>query len=226
MTGFELKQDLLRKVGATDPTKVPASEHHEAATAVTKAFQQMWTAPGGEFFRRVTKTVNTVAGTDTYTLDADVQTVIGPVVVQGTPLREVVNRANFVKYNDRFQSSLAPSGTPCVYFIDRKRLAAEEAAQVNLKLWPNPNAALVVEVDVETEAPKYDACDLEEGSGRLLEVPHKYVELYLLPIARYEYASSSSWHNGQTQLAALKEARDEARATLGFTEPSEARRES
>lgn len=182
----EVRNDCLRKVWIEQSGIAPSYILEDITIAVNQAIQLIWLA-GPDHFRRADFTFNTVSGTASYTLDADVQEVLGPVRLDtATHLRPVDGRGDFDHYHTRFlgaDSDEVSSAQPVAYFIDRRNTNADDNQAVSMLLTPTPDDTYSISFEASKTAPTYTTADL--ATTATLQVPHGYVESLFLPIARY-----------------------------------------
>lgn len=194
MTIKQVAIDLLSKLGieTTDPTSASAGAQQDVVVAINGAQQMLQTA-GQDFFTRETITMVIAAGTSVFNVPRSVQAVLGPLRLDGAPLRALESRGELDQFARIFSGETeygAGTGTPIAYWPENIRSGT--AGDINLvRLWlaPVPDASGSLEVEVVNDAPSIAASNL--GDTTEIPVAQNYAESVFLPIARHLIMLSS-----------------------------------
>lgn len=185
------------------------------------ALQRMYTrAPVLDYFNRTTLTETITGGTNTVTLDQDIQKLLGPVRLTddpSVPLHEIRNRTEFDTWLDVAYggAARAPDGIRA-YHLLKERRAEEDSVKLTILVTPTPADDTDIDLDVATECPRYSWYNVAQGS--MLQIPHRYVETLLLPLVLKR--ASAYRHFTRVELQPqIDEAYQTALATLDLASP-------
>jgi hypothetical protein len=220
MTLKELRDDVLRKVWVEYPATAPTFVFEDVTIAINSALQLMWTAPV-DYFRRSKLSFTLNSGVSSYTVQQDLQEIIGPVTVtsSGAEIIRARDPQEFAFAAQRFLgASTTGSAVPVVYFVDSTRQVADDSVTTDILFSPAPAANTGISIVISTEAPNYTVAEVTAASTAVIPVPHQYVETVLLPLARNEVAKSH-WFWDEKNRASFKEAATMAMAALGVFDP-------
>jgi hypothetical protein len=184
----QARNDLLSKLGITDAALATALTLQDVVIALNGALQMLQTA-GQDYFVREELTLTLAAGTATYNVPANLQSVLGPVRWNNVkPLRALTSEGEFDQFARIFLGDAAygggTNGDPIAYFVRYLRVApGGDICGITIRLAPAPSApAGTLVAEVVYDAPSYVVADL--SSTAFLPVAQGYAESILLPIAR------------------------------------------
>lgn len=196
ITIAQVRSDLLSKLGIEDASTATSLQDQDVVVAINGAMQILQTA-GEDFFTRQQLTVGIAAGTALYPISQAVQTVLGPIRLNGTkPLRALTSRGQLDQYARIFAGGTAyggGSGEPSAYWVENLRSGTTgDINQINIWLAPVPIATGTLQIEVVDDAPAYTAADFSPGT-LVLPIAQNYTESIFLPIARYLVMRSSQF---------------------------------
>lgn len=227
MTGRELRDSLLRALHVENSAQVPATWHYDVASSVNAALQEIWKSPLGDSWSRMSWSFSTSAGTGSYTLNPTITNLLGDATADSYEMIEVKGEGNARQLEQRFGVSLEVGGRPRFYSLQRLNggASAADASLLRMTLLPTPVRIHTIRFDALTEPPNFSACDLDSAETTV-PMPDKHVENILLPIALWHLAGLSVKMLRADFIQRLDARYGRARAELGYSEPSAARRES
>lgn len=210
-----VRNDLLRKLGFTQPATTPTDAFDDVASAVNWAFQRMWSAPNGKFFRQKERSFNTVSGQSGYSLGADVLELISPVRASDRDLIPITHKGDVRRFAQRYLASDATKITKARgFYLDR--LAGSDPSdpiELTILLAPTPTQVEQIDYEVGTVPPYYRACDLNEDTDEF-PIPHNFIESLMLPLARW-HILQSNYTRGRASQGDLEFYRDGYQTALG-----------
>jgi len=171
-------------------------------------------------------TVNTVAGTASYSLTTNLQNVVKPVrLADGTSLVELQTRGDYDLFGQVYLGQLSPAvaqGKPMAFYLNTGRETATpdaaESVVTTMMLAPTPNDAYVVTATVIVEPTRYTVADLTANPVPVIPIAHRYVEAILMPLVRFACTKSNYFKNAGA-LPSLTSSRDAAMTLLGLADP-------
>jgi hypothetical protein len=188
--------DLLSKLGIEVYGDAPALALQDVATAMNGAMQMLQDA-GEDYFTRDTLTLSISAGTSYYRLPANIQSVIGPVLLDGSvPLRALESQGELDQFDRIYLGGTgygANAGDPMAYFprYIYNGATAGDIVGVEMLFCPVPAGTHTVQMDVVLDAPSYTVADLTATT--VIPVAQNYTESIFLPIARMLVMRSSQF---------------------------------
>jgi hypothetical protein len=220
---MEARDFLLRALYQPNAAAAPATFHQDAAYALNAAMQEIAASPLGNAWNRRVWTFATVPGVPDYTLSREIANVIGDVRCDGRQVSESRFEAEFAEIGKRYQ--VPDKGRPQYYLLNRLRsdLSQKDAITLQMKLWPVPRRPHTIDFDAALQATEVSACDLN-NPATVLPVPNEQAQSILLPIAMH-YLLLTALHVNEQVRRDTKEKVQEARAMLGYSEPSPGRRQ-
>lgn len=190
----QVRDDLLSKLGIESVADASALALQDTLVAFNGALQILQTA-GQDYFTRQTLSQTISAGTATYMIGQNVQAVLGPIRLNGSPLNALTSRGEFDQYSRIFGGATAygpGSGTPKAYFVQNLRNGTiGDINRIFIWLAPAPVTTGVLEIEVVNDAPAYTVGDL--SSSEQPPIAQNYTESILLPIARYLVTRSNQF---------------------------------
>lgn len=223
MTGVGVKEFLLRVLYQDNATTAPASFHHDAAFAINAALQEIYKSPLGEAWSRRVWTFNTVPGVTDYTISREVSNVLGDVRCDGNQVTECKHEGTFTELASRY--GITAGIRPSHYVLQRLHAGSAnvDATIMQMQLWPAPRRPHAITFDALVEPRNFTACDLTD-TNVIISVPDQQSESILIPIAADYLMLSSKMINDRIR-ESVANAAGRARALLGYSEPSPAKRE-
>jgi hypothetical protein len=214
----DVRDDLLRKLGIESAASASAGMLADVLEAMNHAQQTLWTA-GPDYFTRTQTSVTLVDGTQTYSLAATVQSVLGPVrLPSGRTLRALESRAELDNFGLLYLGQTSPevaAGTPVAYFVENLYQTGADPVLIKLHVVPKPNAGAAGTAVVEGVSDCVIFASADLTSTDPLPVAQQYVESLFLPLARQ--ALTRSTYFSATDLEKKIEADfQEAMRTLGL----------
>ena len=226
MTANDLKQRMLRILGYTTTGTAPDAAVDDVTQAVNQAYQILWfNVPINQrthYTRRIDQ-ISLTAGTNSYQLAEDVQSVLPPVrltqddrtVLPASHKSEVINYG-FVTGRTVSDTS---NNRPETYYTERVAQNQDDGTRIRLLLAPTPATAETLDVEVEISAPEFSAADFCSETPPSLRIPHDYAESLLFPVAAYLLAGRSTYFNQQEKLQTLQADYQRALASVGASDP-------
>jgi hypothetical protein len=196
ITITQVRDDLLSKLGIENAAAAPALALQDVVVAINGAMQELQRA-GQEFFTQEQITVQIGAGTAYYTINQNVQSIIGPVRLNDQiPLRGMDSRGELDQFDRIFMGGTdygAGPGQPLAYWAEcnRSNGSTGDISKIELSLAPMPSAAGTLTVEAILDAENYIVGDLDDGFD--LPVAQNYTESVFLPIARMLVTRSSQF---------------------------------
>ena len=211
----------MRRLHQESSTRAPAGFHYDVAAAINAASQEMFKSPLGEAWSRLARSFTTVPGVSDYTLDPTISNVLGDVRCDSKTVAECQFEGTFFELADRY--GIRPGSRPQYYLLGRINggESAADATVLQMSLWPTPARPHSMTFDALVEPRRFTACDLE--TEVVLPVPDQQVESIFLPIALFHLASSEKLIDERVR-SSIEAGRQNARALLGYSEPSAAKR--
>jgi len=194
----------------------------QAVNILNWAMQKVWARfREDDYFSRVTRTYAFDAGEAYVELESDVQNALGPARLDGSliPLIALSSRSQLDQYGYLFLGQAANAvaqGTPEAYYIERTNQSRPDNVLTRLYLVPVPDPGVSVLLDVSVEPRRYEWEDVQ--TDRPLQIPHRYVELILLPLCRYQAMRSRYFATPEAR-EHIKQDYAEALAELGVVDP-------
>lgn len=217
LTIGQVRNDLLSKLGIEDFTLAPALALQDCLIAINFGMQMLQTA-GQDYFTRQVITFPIFAGTALYPISQAVQAILGPIRLNGAPLKALQSRGEMDQFDRIFLGSSdfgVSAGDPFAYWIQTlNSSAAGDNTQINIYLAPVPNAGGTLELEVVDDAPSFTLTDMAAGTA-VLPVAQDYCESILLPISRKAVTRSSQFSRPDI-LQQLTEDADVAMQRLGL----------
>lgn len=191
----QARNDLLSKLGIEDAAEASALTLQDVVVAINGA-GQMLQAAGQEYFTKERITVSIYAGTSIYPINRNVQTVIGPAILdEEKPLRGLESQGQYDQFDRIFLGGedYGPGeGEPKAYWVDyTKDGDSGDICDINIWFAPKPIAPGSVTIDVVNDWVSYVVADL--SSTEELPVAQNYTESIFLPIARMLVTRSSQF---------------------------------
>lgn len=231
LTIAQTRDDLLRKLGFMDAGTAPTEALQDVAQAINWAMQTLWRA-GTNYFTKEVATVALVSGQRAYTLDQNIQSVLGQVITAGgktlgrlSSSSEVEDFAMiYLGSSTRDQTN----GAPVAYHIENRRNAGTDLHETVLFVVPPPNAAAVtshspLSFDAIRECTSYAVADLSATTA--IPVADGYAETVFLPLARLQITRSHLFSKDEL-IKSIEADAAQAMQTLGLADPdSELKRE-
>lgn len=201
----KIADDLAQVWGFPNFAAVPTFGQERIRIEINAAVQQMQ-ASGEDFFGREDVTIDLAAGTGSYELDLDIQSILDPVLLQdGTLLRKLTTYGQVIQYGAIFRESSANAvsdGKPEAYFIDSKKSGDEEdSVRSILQLLPAPSAGNITDkvvLPVIMEIEPVLLGQLSAGTATLA-VPNKHIDSIFLPLARYNLTTCFLFYKNDTR---------------------------
>lgn len=134
MTVRQIFDDLLSTLGVENPDTSPAVLRLSALSSITAALQLMQNA-GEDFYGREEIPVALEAGTGSYDLPTEVQTVLGPArISSGKRLVALTSRSMLDQFAPLCMGSLEDleQGTPIAYFVESLRGSSLDTTEVSV----------------------------------------------------------------------------------------------
>lgn len=223
MTGVGARDFLLRMLYADNSGSAPNSFHQDSAYAINAAMQEIHKSPLGSAWSRQLWAFPTVPGVGEYTLEPRISNVLGDVRCDNVHVSECQHEGSFPELASRF--GVPATGAPRFYHVQRIHGGSlrADATVLQMQLWPVPRRPHSISFDAVIEPRNFSACDLDNPET-VIPVPEQQVESILLPIAA-EYLLMSTKNVADRVRQAVPTAAARARALLGYSEPSAAKRE-
>lgn len=170
-----------------------------------------------DYFNKTTLDITITANTSTEALSQSVQTLLGPVRRTDTrmPLSACQSIDELDNFVDYYYGGSAPE-EPRAYYLNSKNQSNSDNVALTLHVTPAPSVDTALQVDASLEPPRY-TCD-DSRLGTPLQMPHKYVELLLLPLVR-KWATANSRFSRREMQKEIDEQFAIAQQTLGMIEP-------
>lgn len=218
MTIAQVRDDLLSKLGIEVAADAPVLALQDCIVAINGAMQLLRTA-GQDFFTRVITSVTLVPGTGDYLLAATVQSVLGPIRLDGRPLQALLSRGELDQYArivDGTSDFGRGDGDPNAYWIQNLDNGATsgDIDKVTVMLAPVPISVGTLAVELNNVATAYAVADFTPGT-LVLPVAQGYTESILLPLARMLVTRSSQFSRPEL-LDGLTADADTAARRLGY----------
>jgi len=207
----------------------PVFIRERVVTDINAAVQMIATAPKCEYFLREEESLNLVAGTASYDLNANVLNVYLPARLgDGAPLTELGSRGEYDRFGQLYlgKTSAGPtSGKPIALFVQRrKRTGDADAVKTQVLFAPTPNSAYTCTVEVSRVPGVYTVADLATPSPTV-PMPHEFVESILLPIVRWN-VRTSHFFNRNDLLPSMAQEYAAALEALGLADPQTDKRDA
>jgi hypothetical protein len=203
LKNYEVRDDLLRKLGIESVGSASAAMIEDVRNAFNYAQQTLWMA-GPDYFNRTQIDVALVAGTSEYALADSVQSVLGPVrLPSGRTLRALESRSELDNFGLLYLGQTSPtvaSGTPLAYFVEGLYQAGNDPVRLRLHLVPAPDVTAAsgnAVVEGVSECTLFSTADVAGTST--LPVAQQYVETLFLPLARKAISRSVYFSAVDTQ---------------------------
>lgn len=216
----QVRNDLLSKLGITDPSLADALTLQDVVVAMNGAMQVLQTA-GQDYFTREIVTLTLSAGTSIYNVPTSMQSVIGPVRWNNVkPLRALTSEGELDQFARIFLGEtdygVGANGDPIAYFVKYLKTGSiADICGITVRLAPAPaSPAGTLTVEAVNDAVAYVVADL--SSTAILPVAQNYTESIFLPIARMLVTRSSQFSRPDL-LAQLTEDAQRAYEKLGVS---------
>lgn len=192
---IQARNDLLSKLGISDPAEADALTLQDVVVAINGAGQMLQTA-GQDYFTRELITVGIYAGTSIYQIPRSTQAVLGPIRLDDEkPLEALESQGQYDQYDRIFRggTDYGPGdGEPEAYWVKYlKDGSSGDICDIELYLAPKPDEAHSVTIEIVKDWEEYVVADLDSTED--LPVAQNYTESIFLPIARMLVTRSSQF---------------------------------
>lgn len=223
MTGVGARDRLMSMLYIDAAASASNAFHQDVAFAINAALQEIHKSPLGSAWSRQIWAFSTAPGIGEYTLEPRISNVLGDVRCDNAHVSECQHEGSFPELASRY--GVPATGAPRFYHVQRIHGGSlrADATVLQMQLWPAPRRPHSISFDALIEPRNFSACDLD-NTETVIPVPEQQVESILLPIAA-EYLLLSSKNVTDRVRQAVPTAAARARALLGFSEPSAAKRE-
>lgn len=218
LTIVQARNDLLSKLGIEDAAEATALTLQDVVVALNGAGQMLQTA-GQDYFTREEIVVGIYAGTSIYPINRNVQSVLGPVRLDGSkPLEALESQGQYDQYDRIFRggADYGPGdGEPEAYWPKYLKEGTEgDICDVQLYVAPTPVSPGSLTIEVANDWEELVVADLDDTTE--LPVAQNYTESIFLPIARMLVTRSSQFSRPDL-LAQLTADAQTAMARLGVS---------
>lgn len=185
MNLVNLRDDLLRQMGAEVTSGIPAVVLEDIASAINAAVQRMWDLGGEKYFLREELQVDLLSGENHIFLD-DVQAIFPPFMdlTNVRPLITLPSKTDLDLYYHYHRPLPGVTSLPEAVHVDNQ--AAHDSPGTtphwSITITPTPTVTTTIRAYCVRRLVSYTVAQLSESIT--LPIPHQHVETLVLPLAR------------------------------------------